>query len=37
MELIGHIDWFTKKMYHRKGSKDPFIWGENLYYTSLLQ
>lgn len=37
MELIGCIDRFTKKMYHRNGSKNPFICTESLYSTSLLQ
>lgn len=37
MGLIGRIDWFTKKMYRTKGSKDPFIWVASLYYTSQLQ
>lgn len=37
MELIGCIDRFTKKMYHRNGNKNPFICTESLYSTSLLQ
>lgn len=37
MELIGCLEQFTKKMYHRKGNESPLICIENLYPMPLLQ